>query len=182
MLGLIHVYRGTGKGKTTASIGLAIRALGAGKKVALVQFDKGFDGENEHYSERRILRTLSNMALHITGCERIRPDGTFRFGTTPEDIQEACKGLAIARRLITEGDQFLLILDEILSAVAYQLIDQKDVMDIVSLHKQRGRCELVLTGRSLWDELKDEADLVTNMVKVKHYYDKGVPARLGIEF
>lgn len=182
MLGLIQVYTGNGKGKTTASIGLAIRALGAGKSVALVQFDKGFDGENEHYSERKLLRQLPNITLYPTGCERIRPDGTFRFGVTPEDLKEAQRGLRIAKKLIREGDQFLLILDEILAAVAYKLLERKDVMEIVALHKQVGNCEMVLTGHTIWDELKEQADLVTHMTKIKHYYDRGVPARLGIEF
>lgn len=182
MLGLIQVYTGPGKGKTTASMGLIVRALGAGKKVALVQFDKGFDGLNEHYNERKVLRLLPNIKLFLTGCERIKPDGTFRFGNTEEDLKEARKGLEIARKLIREGDQFLLVLDEILAAVAFGLLEKKDVMEVVRLHKSVGRCELVLTGHTCWPELTDQADLQTEMRKVRHYYDKGVPAREGIEY
>lgn len=182
MLGLVHIYTGTGKGKTTASMGLIIRALGAGYKVALVQFDKGFDGVSEHYNERHILRKLPGISLHLTGCERIRPDGTFRFGNTEDDLKEAKKGLDIARRLIAEGDYFLVVLDEILAAAAYGLLAREDVMELLKLHRRHGKCELALTGHIAWPELIDQADLVSDIRKVKHYYDKGVPARKGIEY
>jgi cob(I)alamin adenosyltransferase len=177
-----HIYYGYGKGKTTCCIGLAVRALGAGKKVALVQFDKGYDGENEHYSERIVLRGLDGIELHPTGCERMREDGTFRFGVEPQDLEESKRGFEIAEELIREGGQNLLILDELLAAVAYDLAEQKDVEHLLDVYDENRRCELVLSGHKVWDELVERVDLVTEMRKVKHYYAKGTPARLGIEF
>ena len=178
----IHVYYGYGKGKTTCCVGLAVRALGAGRRVALVQFDKGYDGENEHYSERIVLRGLDGIELHPTGCERMMPDGSFRFGVEQQDMAEACRGLETARRLIREGEQDLLILDEILAAVSYKLLQREDVMSLLDLYDSDRRCELVLSGHAVWSELKERVDLVTQMRKVKHYYEAGTPARLGIEF
>jgi len=178
----VHVYYGYGKGKTTCCMGLAIRALGAGKKVALVQFDKGYDGEIEHYSERHILRQLDGIDLYPTGCERMMPDGSFRFGAEPEDKAEAVRGLGVAKQLILEGEQDLLILDEILAAAAYDLIEQADVIDLLDVYDVERSCELVLSGHQVWDTLLARVDLVTEMRKVKHYYAKGTPARVGIEF
>ena len=177
-----HVYYGYGKGKTTSCIGLAVRAVGAGRKVGLVQFDKGYDGETEHYSERHVLRRLDGVTLHPTGCERMMPDGTFRFGAEPQDVQEAQRGLEIARMLLREGTQDLLILDEILAAAAYGLLEREDVMGLLDLYDGDRRCELVLTGHKVWDALVERVDLATEMRKVKHYYARGVPAREGIEF
>ncbi len=178
----VHVYYGFGKGKTTCCVGLAVRALGAGQGVALVQFDKGYDGEHEHYSERHILRKLEGIDLYPTGCERMMPDGSFRFGAEEQDVKEARRGLEIAERLIREGEQDLLILDEVLAAVAYDLLEQGDVMRLLDLYDADRRCELVLSGHKVWKTLVERAGLVTEMRKVKHYYAKGTPARLGIEF
>ena len=178
----VHVYYGYGKGKTTCCVGLAVRALGAGRRVALVQFDKGYDGEHEHYSERHILRGLEGIDLYPTGCERMRPDGSFRFGVEDGDLKEAGRGLEVAGRLIREGGQDLLILDEVLAAVAYGLLGQGDVMGLLDLYDADRRCELVLSGHKVWDALVERADLVTEMRKVKHYYARGTPARPGIEF
>jgi cob(I)alamin adenosyltransferase len=178
----LHVYTGEGKGKTTACIGLALRALGAGMKVHFIQFDKGFDGQNEHYSERHILRDLTNLRLDPTGCERIQPDGHFRFGVTPEDRSEALRALALARGAIGKGEAGLVILDEILSAQLYHLISEQDVLDLVALWRQEPKCELVLSGRTKLDSILAQADLVTEMRKVKHYYDEGLLARRGIDF
>ncbi len=177
-----HVYYGYGKGKTTCCIGLAIRAAGAGRKVAMVQFDKGYDGKTEHYSERHVLRQIDGIELHPTGCERMMPDGTFRFGAEPQDIDEARRGLETARLLLRKGAQDLLILDEILAAPAYGLLRREDVTDLLDLYDGNRRCELVLSGHKVWDALVERVDLVTEMRKVKHYYARGVPAREGIEF
>lgn len=181
-----HIYYGYGKGKTTSTIGLAVRALGAGKKVVLIQFDKGYDGKNEHYSERNILRELKTQGypieIYATGCERMNPDGTFRFKNMKEDFTEAKKGLKIAKEFISKGKQDLLILDEVVAAVAYNLLDKKDVEDLLLLFKKNKRFELVMTGHKLWSGLEDKVDLITEMKKIKHYFDKGIPARVGIEF
>ena len=181
-----HIYYGYGKGKTTSAIGLAIRALGAGKKVAIVQFDKGYDGEVEYYSERNILRKLKEIGytieLYITGCGRMNEDGTFRFKNNEEDFEEAKKGYEIGKKLIIEGKQDLLILDEAIAAVAYKLLKKNQVEELIELFKNNKRFELVMTGHVLWKGLDDKADLITEMRKVKHYFDKGIPAREGIEY
>ena len=178
----LHVYYGFGKGKTTCCLGLILRALGAGHRAALVQFDKGYDGKNEHYAERRILRKLDGVDLQPTGCDRMMPDGTFRFGVQPQDLAEAQRGLESARAFIREKRHDLVVLDEILAAVAYDLLDSSQVMDLIDLWQQTRACELVLSGHKVWDDLVSQADLVTEMRKVKHYYAKGVPARIGVEF
>jgi cob(I)alamin adenosyltransferase len=178
----LHVYTGDGKGKTTACIGLAVRAVGAGRRVWMIQFDKGFDGENEHYAERKILRTLPRLRLDPTGCERIRPDGTFRFGVTPPDLEEAARGLSLSREAIRSAEHDLVVLDEVLSAQQYRLLSEEDLLGLISLWRREGRCELVLSGRTKLPSVLEAADLVTEMRKVKHYYDAGVPAREGIEF
>ena len=129
----LHIYYGYGKGKTTAAIGLAIRALGAGKKVAIVEFDKGYDEKKEHYSEHVTLKKLKEISLplevHRSGCERMNEDGTFRFKNADEDFKEAKRALGIVKKLITSGKQDVLILDEIIAAVVYHLIDKKNVFD-----------------------------------------------------
>lgn len=182
----IHVYYGYGKGKTTALMGLALRALGAGKKVAIVQFDKGYDGVHEHYGERHIIRKLKdigyNIKMFITGCERMNEDGTFRFKNADVDFEEAGKALSITHELIIKGEQDLLLLDEILAASAYHLIEEKDVIDIIDLYNKNRRFEMVMTGHKLFDGLEEKVGLITEMRKVKHYFDEGIQAREGIEF
>ncbi len=180
--GRLQVYTGDGKGKTTCAVGLCIRALGRGWPVALVQFDKGYDGEHEHYAERHVLRGLAGMEVHPTGCERMNPNGTFRFGTHEKDIAEARRGLDIAARILDSGPHRLLVLDEALSAVMVGLFPREEVMRLVDAHASRPVAELVLTGRDAWPELIERADLVTEMRNVKHYYDAGVGARPGIEY
>jgi cob(I)alamin adenosyltransferase len=178
----LHVYYGYGKGKTTCCVGLALRAAGSGHRVAIIQFDKGYDGEIEHYAERTILRTIESVSLHPTGAERMLDDGTFRFGVEAQDIDEARRGVEIARELLESGDQHVLILDEVLAAVAYNLLPESEVMSLIDIYEANKRCELVMSGHKVWDSLIEHADLVTEMRKVKHYYAKGVPARPGIEF
>ncbi len=182
----LHIYYGYGKGKTTSTIGLAIRALGAGKKVALVQFDKGYDGENEHYAERIILRKLKEIGYDVeiypTGCERMNSDGTFRFKNEDKDFEEARRGLDIAKELIVKGKQDVLILDEAIATVAYNLLEKEKIEELIDLFKKNKRFELIMTGHKLWEGLEEKADLITEMRKVKHYFDNGIPARLGIEF
>jgi cob(I)alamin adenosyltransferase len=178
----LHVYTGDGKGKTTSCLGLAIRALGAGMKVRFIQFDKGFEGQNEHYCERNILRQLPGLKLDATGCERIQQDGRFRFGTTAGDRAEAQRGLALAREAVTSGESDLVVLDEILSAQQYNLIAEEEILDLLALWRSAPRCELVLSGRTKLKSILDAADLVTEMRKAKHYYDAGLLARRGIDF
>jgi cob(I)alamin adenosyltransferase len=182
----LHIYFGYGKGKTTSAVGLALRMLGAGNKVIIIQFDKGYDEKNEHYSERNILRELKELGykieLYPTGCERMNPDGTFRFKNIQMDFDEAQKGLMLSHKFITEPQQELLILDEILAAVAYNLLKKEDIENLIKSYKNNKKFDLVMTGHKIWDFILENADLITEMKKIKHYFDKGIPAKPGIEF
>ncbi len=182
----VHIYYGYGKGKTTAAMGIVFRMLGAGKSAAVVQFDKGHDRENDHYKEIALLKKLQEsgypVEIYTTGCERMNKDGTFRFKNAEEDFEEAKRALGISRRLITESKQNLLVLDEILAASAYHLITEKDVLDVLDLYYRNRRFELVITGHKLFPGLEEKAGLITEMRKVKHYFDEGIQAREGIEF
>ncbi len=182
--GRVHIYTGDGKGKTTASIGLALRAAGSGGRVAIVQFDKGFDPERgEHYSERVLLRSIPAIELYPFGCERMMPDGRFRFKNTDEDHEQARLALAKCRELIESGEYFLLVFDEILSSIRTQLVEEPEVLGLLDLHASRSpQTELVLSGRKASPTLIQRADLVTEMLSIKHYFEKGLPARKGIEF
>ncbi len=179
---MLQIYYGNGKGKTTCAVGLIVRAAGAGMKSALIQFDKGFDGENEHYHERHILRKLPQVELFPTGLERMNADGSFRFGVTEGDLEEAQKGLEFARKALRSGKYDCIVLDEILSARSYHLLQEKEIHEILDLHQAHPQAELVQTGRGLTKELEARADLITEFRPVKHYFDKGTPPRKGIEF
>lgn len=178
---MIHIYTGDGKGKTTASLGLAIRACGADKKVAIVQFDKNPSENSEYSSERKALKMLPNISLYPTGCNRMK-EGIFRFKNSKEDFEEAKRGLSIANSLITNNQFDVIILDEILTCIKTKLLNEEDILDLISIYEKEKRCELILTGIYISQNLIDKADLVTEMKKIKHYFDKGVKARVGIEY
>jgi cob(I)alamin adenosyltransferase len=168
--GYVQVYTGHGKGKTTASLGLALRAAGAGLRVLICQFMK--KGE---YSEHRALRRLDDLVS-------VRQYGRGRFVCgTPDaaDIAAARKGLAEAASMIRSGSYDLVILDEVNVAVHYGLISPEDLLGLI--REKPKALELVLTGRHAHERIMEEADLVTEMREVKHYYGQGVRARRGIE-
>jgi cob(I)alamin adenosyltransferase len=175
-LGQIHVYTGAGKGKTTAALGLAVRAAGQHKKVAIVYFDKG----GMLYGERNILPKLkSRINFWVTGLVRFVPGKPFRFGVTNGDKREVQRGIAITRALFKK-DYDLIILDELCSCAALKMVP---IPRVVKLMKQKPEnIELVLTGRDCPKAIIDAADLVTEMMLRKHYFYKGIPARQGIEF
>lgn len=181
-----HLYYGFGKGKTTAAMGLAFRALGAGMRVAIVEFDKGFDQSKEHYYERRIFFKLKELGYPVeifsSGCERMNENGTFRFKNAEEDFAEAKRALGIVRELVTKGKQNILVLDEFVAAANYHLIEESDVFEILDLYDKNRRFEFILTGHKLFDGLEKRIDLITENRKVKHYFDKGIQARKGIEY
>lgn len=182
-MGYLHVYTGNGKGKTTCAVGLIVRALGAGHKVAFVQFDKGFDGTNEHYNERKTLRKLGDVDLFPFGLERMMPDGKFRFQNIDDDLAEAASALDKARELILAGKHDLVVLDEAVTCIGTKLLTEDAVMNLVADFKKQPNCELVMTGRGAWPGLIEAADLVTEMTLVKHYwYEHKVEARPGIDF
>ncbi|MBU1024093.1 cob(I)yrinic acid a,c-diamide adenosyltransferase [bacterium] len=180
--GMLHVYTGDGKGKTTSCIGLAIRSAGAGHNVLIIQFDKGPDSDTL-YSERKVLKGIDKITLIPTGCNRREPDGTFRFGVDQNDIDEANRGLSEIRKGIRSGNFDLIVGDELITSASTGLIKKEDLKDVVSEWLESGRkCELILSGRNCDDWLMENADLVTEMKKIKHYFDKGTLARKGIEY
>lgn len=183
MAGKIQIYTGEGKGKTTAALGLLLRFLGLGGKACLIQFDKGFKEGQSFYSERKILEGLPGLDLKPCGLARFDPKTeSFRFKNIPGDFEEAQRGLKLAHEAL-HGGYGLLVLDEILSLVLTDLVKPAEIEQLLSAYEMAGRpCELVLTGHRIWPDLLDKADLVTEMRKVKHYFDKGLKARPGIEF
>lgn len=178
-IGLIQVFTGDGKGKTTAALGTAMRALAKGWKVAFVYFDKG----GTHYAEREVLtsRFADLVSVHPTGLDRIDPiTNKFRFGVTEEDRAEAERGLGIVRELFEKGEHQLIILDEINSTTDLGMLDVDRVVEL--LRGKPEMVEVILTGRNCPEALKELADLVTDMTLVKHYFYRGVPARDGLDY
>ena len=167
--GYIHIYTGNGKGKTTAAFGLALRAVLAGKKVLIGQFVKDMK-----YNETKIENYLDNIEIKQLGR------GCFIY-ENPEDIDKdiAKKALEECSRLLSSGDYDLVILDEINIALYFNLFELADV--IRALKNKAKKTEVVLTGRYAPRELIDMADLVTEMVEIKHYYSQGVLSREGID-
>ncbi len=170
--GLIQVYTGNGKGKTSAALGLALRAVGHGLNVFAIQFMKG----NINYGE---LEAAKKLSPHLT----IKPMGreTFvaRENPDPVDIKLAQDGFALAKRAVLHGGYDVVILDEINVAVDYGLIPLSDLLHLLDA-KPKG-VELILTGRNARSEVLEKADLVTEMIEHKHYYRNGVLSREGIE-
>jgi len=175
---MIQVYTGNGKGKTTASLGLLLRAVARGMKAAIVAFDKG----GTHYAERDILaQRFPEVHVFACGLDRIDPvSGRFRMGVTDEDRQEGMRGLDEVSRLFATGDRDLIILDEINSSTELGIVDKATVLELLS--RKSANCELVLTGRNAPQEFIDAADLVTDMNLVKHYFYHGVKARDGFDY
>jgi cob(I)alamin adenosyltransferase len=171
--GYVHIYTGNGKGKTTAALGLAFRAVGNGLKVLMFQFLKG---EGEYTGEREAaIRLAPDLEIRARGGEG------FVDPTDPSPMARslAQEAIAEARREIQSGHWDLVILDEINVAVHLGLIPVQIVQDLLDARPEG--VEIVLTGRQAPQELINRADLVTEMIEVKHYYNAGVPARKGIE-
>jgi cob(I)alamin adenosyltransferase len=170
--GYIHIYTGNGKGKTTAALGLALRAAGHGLKTCIVQFMKG-----QHYGELDAVSMLKGLVTveqygHPTFC---------RFGDTPDpaDVERAQSALSRVREIMGSRACDILIADEIITSVLFKLITEEDVLDVMR-NKPEGM-ELILTGRGATEFMTESADLVTEMKEVKHYYTQKVDAREGIE-
>lgn len=167
--GYIQVYTGNGKGKTTAALGLALRSVTAGFKVYMGQFMKGQD-----YSELKAPDLLPGFTMEQYGS----PD--FLTGKpTEKDYEGAAKGLQRIKEIIASGNYDVVIMDEINTALHFELLKIEDVLDI--LNNKPENMEFVLTGRYAKDEIIEKADLVTEMKEIKHYYEQGVLSRTGIE-
>ena len=167
----IQIYTGNGKGKTTAAFGLALRANGAGLKVFIGQFVKG-KAYNENIA---VAKHLKNITVKQYGL------GCFIVDTpTANDIKAAHKGLKEMRKIIQKGDYDVVIMDEVNIALYYNLFEIDKVIELMK--NKPDYVELVLTGRYAPKEIIELADLVTEMKEIKHYYQKGIQAREGIEF
>ena len=170
--GCVQVYTGNCKGKTTAALGLAFRAVGRGLKVVMIQFMKGGGPYGEHLAAARL---APDLTIIPTG----REGWVNRENPATEDITLAQNALLLAREKLLSGEYDLVILDEVNGAIGFGLLPVTDVLDLLSIRP--AAVELVLTGRNADPKIIEAADLVTEMVEIKHYYKAGVPARLGIE-
>lgn len=165
---MIHVYTGDGKGKTSAAFGLALRAAGAGFKIWIGQFLKGYKG-SEHIALERFkdLITIEQFGMpHFV----IKP--------TEEDIENARRGLIRVGEILTE-DYSIIILDEVCNALHYNLFSYEELYEVIE--NRPDDCELILTGRNAPRALITIADLVTEMNEIKHYFYRGIEPRIGIE-
>ena len=170
-LGLVQVYTGDGKGKTTAALGLALRAAGWGYRTFVGQFMKGQDCGELHSAPR----LAPYVAIEQFGQPNLR-----RLGQpAAEDVALAERGLGRIREVLASGEYQIVVLDEICVALHFRLARIGDVLEIIE--RRPPGVELVLTGRRAPQEILDVADLVTEMREVKHPYQRGVPARRGIE-
>lgn len=170
--GLLMVYSGRGKGKTTAALGLALRAVGHGKKVLMVQFMKGDPG----YGEIKAARHLPGLTIIQKGQQSF----VDRSDPAAEDVRLAQEGLQLARHALREGDEDLIILDELNVAVDYGLISLDEML--AALEKRRPEVDVVVTGRGAHPELVKRADMVSEVLNIKHHFHQGVAGRAGIEY
>jgi cob(I)alamin adenosyltransferase len=169
--GLIQVYTGNGKGKTTAALGMALRACGHGWKVQMISFMKG----DPNYGEVIIADRIPNFELLQSGL----PTFVKRGNPSDEDVRLAARGFEVARRCVAENRHRMVILDEINVAVDYGLVPLESLL---KLAKEKPReMELVFTGRYAHPEILKIADLVSEILEIKHPYQKGISGREGIE-
>jgi len=170
--GLVQVYTGDGKGKTSAAFGLALRAVGRGLKVYIVQFIKGgFD-----YGELYIVEKIPNLKLATFGRGRFVTE----IPPSEEDSKLAREAFELAKKVVKSGEYDVVVLDEVNVVLNLKMISIDEVMDLVK--NKPKHVELILTGRYAPVQIIDAADLVTEMREVKHPYAQGVPPRKGIEF
>ena len=175
--GYIQVYTGNGKGKTTASLGLAMRALGRCWKVLIVMFTKGGDDYGELKSFRNLSDEINNnLTIVQAGLDRI----VYTDNKNDLDKEEVQKGWQLAKKVILNDEYNLIILDEANIAIDLGLIELEEVLDVLK-HKPEDM-EIVLTGRNARPEIIEIAHLVSEITPVKHYWDTGIAAREGIEY
>jgi len=170
--GLVQIFTGDGKGKTTAALGTVVRALGHGLKAYIVFFMKG----EYPYGENNILSKLPNVEMARFGSLEFID----RDNIKPEDREQARKALAAGREAVFSGNYDLVVLDEVNLAVAWKLVELEEVVKLIKDKPEN--VELILTGRKADPKLVQLADLVTECLKIKHPYDEGIKARKGIEY
>jgi cob(I)alamin adenosyltransferase len=170
--GLVQVFTGNGKGKTTAALGTVLRAAGHGLRTLVVFFMKG----DYSYGEYSTLAQLPNVDITSFGFRRLTDPTNIK----PEEIEQARLALKAAREAILSGNYDLVVLDEVNVALGFNLIELDEVIKLIK--DKPPHVELILTGRYADNKLIEMADLVTEMMKVKHPFDKGIKARKGIEY
>ena len=170
--GLVEVFTGSGKGKTSAAMGVVLRALGHDLRVCIIFFMKG----NYPYGEKKTLAHFPNVTLSIFGGLGFVDPRNVK----EEDKREARKALEAGREAVMSGKYDLVVLDEVNVAVAWKLVELEDVIKLIEDKPEP--VELILTGRYADTKLVRIADLVTEMVAIKHPYDEGVEARAGFEY
>jgi len=174
--GQVHIYTGRGKGKTTAALGMALRAAGHGQKVLILQFIKGSWKTGESRMMKRLAPEIEMIQLG-KGFLRIE-NGKVRI--TPRDRDRAEQAFSTASKKINDGGYDLVILDEIINIIAYGLIEPAQVIHL--LEGRPPHTTVVLTGRGATPELVDIADTVSEIREIKHAYSRGIKAKKGIEY
>ena len=175
--GYIQVYTGNGKGKTTASLGLAMRALGRCWKVLIVMFTKGGNDYGELNSFMNLSPTIKgNLKIVQAGLNRI----VYKNNETEDDIKEIKKGWELAKKAIKNNEYQLIILDEANIAIDMHILEEDEVVDV--LKNKPEEMEIVLTGRNAHPKIIEIAHLVSEIKPIKHYWDTGIVARKGIEY
>jgi cob(I)alamin adenosyltransferase len=170
-LGMVHVYTGDGKGKTTAALGLGLRAAGHGFRVCMIQFMKG----NMVYGEQRAVRSLPNFEIRQFG----RKQFVDRDRPARVDREWARRGLAFARRALTGGRYDIVILDELNVALDWKLVTLEEVLALV--RGKAPRTELVITGRYAHPQVMELADYVTEMREISHPFQEGILCAKGVD-
>lgn len=168
---MVHIYTGNGKGKTTAALGLSMRAAGAGKKVFFGQFVKGMA-----YGEVKLINEQIPQIDH----QLFGRNCFIKREPEQADYEEAKKGLEKIRTIIRSGEYQVIVLDELNIALYYKLLEPGDIIALID--ELSPEIELIITGRYVLDELIEKADLVTEMKEIKHYFHQDIKARKGIEF
>lgn len=171
--GLVQVFTGDGKGKTTAALGTVLRAAGHGFKILVIFFIKG----NASDGEFKTLPNLPNVEVAKFGLRKWIRDPA---KASPEEKTEAKAALEAARKAITSGKYDIVVMDEINMALYFKLIDIEEVIQLIK--DKPSHTELILTGRKADTRIVQLADLVTEMIAIKHPYEKGITAREGIEY
>jgi len=194
--GLTHIYTGGGKGKTTCSLGLALRAVGHNYNVHIIQFMKSGD-TGEMFSIQQYIPNikfvqfgkdaLKEKQLKMVSFEdseknenKLKENEVYKFSPIEEEREPARRGLEYARNIMNSENCDMVILDEINCAMAQGIINTEEVLNL--LKEKPKHVELILTGRDAPKEIKDAADLVSEIKKIKHPFDKGIGARKGIEY
>jgi len=187
LTGQVHVYTGPGKGKTTVALGIALRAMGHGYNVCIIQFLKGGEYTGEYLISQKLPRLdvfqfgvkcpwAEDLKKGILKCGSCR----YCFGIHKDDRKRSRSGLKCAKGLARTGEYDVIILDEINVAMDKKLIETSDVLDMIE-HKKKG-VEIILTGRGAPEEIKKRADLVTEMKMIKHPMYGGEEGRIGIDY